>query len=165
MFVGAARRLVANLTVEECLTKRKEGIADGADARDRAGGLRAAAGWRTAPTRAGASSSTRSKSRTCGCCRATVFENMQARFRREQERQAREAELAKERFVRREEAEAERAVACTKLAADEEVRQKRQRTEEQARLEELAVRGARRRGEAGAGARHASRSRPPPSAR
>ena len=47
---------------------------------------------------------------------ATVFANMQARFRQEQERQAREAELAKERFMRREEAEAERLIDLTQLA-------------------------------------------------
>lgn len=46
----------------------------------------------------------------------TVFANMQARFRQEQERVAREAELAKERFIRREEAEAERQIALTRLA-------------------------------------------------
>ncbi len=137
MFVGAARRLVANLSVEECLTRRKEGIA-GELMREIApvvsgrGRLddKTDAGWGVVIDTI--------EIQDVRVLSATVFENMQARYRRDQERQAREAELAKERFLRREEAEAERVIALTKLAADEEVRQKRQVTEEQAQLEELA---------------------------
>jgi regulator of protease activity HflC (stomatin/prohibitin superfamily) len=137
MFVGAARRLVANLSVEECLTKRKEGIAtelmrEIAPVVSGRGRLDDStdAGWGVVIDTI--------EIQDVRVLSSTVFENMQARFRREQERQAREAELAKERFLRREEAEAERVIALTKLAADEEVRQKRTVTEEQARLEELA---------------------------
>ena len=137
MFVGAARRLVANLSVEECLTKRKEGIAtelmrEIAPVVSGRGRLDDStdAGWGVVIDTI--------EIQDVRVLSATVFENMQARYRREQERQAREAELAKERFLRREEAEAERVIALTKLAADEEVRQKRTVTEEQARLEELA---------------------------
>jgi flotillin len=136
MFVGAARRLVANLTIEECLTKRKEGIAtelmrEIAPVVSGRGRLDDStdAGWGVVIDTI--------EIQDVRVLSATVFENMQARFRREQERQAREAELAKERFLRREEAEAERIIALTKLAADEEVRQKRASTEEHARLEEL----------------------------
>ncbi|MDC0709204.1 SPFH domain-containing protein [Stigmatella sp. ncwal1] len=137
MFAGAARRLVANLSVEECLTRRKEGIA-GELMREIApvvsgrGRLddQTETGWGVVLDTI--------EIQDVRVLSATVFENMQARYRREQERQAREAELAKERFLRREEAEAERIIALTKLAADEEVRQKRQATEEQARLEKLA---------------------------
>ncbi|WP_224246394.1 SPFH domain-containing protein [Hyalangium gracile] len=137
MFVGAARRLVANLSVEECLTKRKEGIAtelmrEIAPVVSGRGRLDDStdAGWGVVIDTI--------EIQDVRVLSGTVFENMQARYRREQERQAREAELAKERFLRREEAEAERVIALTKLAADEEVRQKRTVTEEQARLEALA---------------------------
>ncbi len=137
MFVGAARRLVANLSVEECLTRRKEGIAtelmrEIAPVVSGHGRLddKTEAGWGVVIDTI--------EIQDVRVLSATVFENMQARYRREQERQAREAELAKERFLRREEAEAERVIALTKLAADEEVRQKRQSTEELARLEALA---------------------------
>lgn len=137
MFVGAARRLVANLSVEECLTKRKEGIAtelmrEIAPVVSGRGRLDDStdAGWGVVIDTI--------EIQDVRVLSSTVFENMQARYRREQERQAREAELAKERFLRREEAEAERVIALTKLAADEEVRQKRTVTEEQARLEELS---------------------------
>lgn len=138
MFVGAARRLVANLSVEECLTKRKEGIAtelmrEIAPVVSGRGRLDDStdAGWGVVIDTI--------EIQDVRVLSSTVFENMQARYRREQERQAREAELAKERFLRREEAEAERVIALTKMAADEEVRQKRTVTEEQARLEELST--------------------------
>lgn len=138
MFVGAVRRLVANLSVEECLTRRKEGIASEL--------LR-----EIAPVVSGKG---RPEDRTetgwgvvldtieiqdVRVLSETVFANMQARYRQEQERVAREAELAKERFIRREEAEAERQIALTRLATEEEVRHKRQEAEEQAKLEALAV--------------------------
>ncbi|MFP2928370.1 SPFH domain-containing protein [Pyxidicoccus sp. 3LG] len=138
MFVGAARRLVANLSVEECLSKRKEGIA-------------AELMREIAPVVAGKGKLEDQSDAGWGVIldtieiqdvrvlSSTVFENMQARFRREQERQAREAELAKERFVHREETEAERQLSLQRLAAEEEVRQKKQMADEQARLEALAV--------------------------
>ncbi|MHA7629526.1 SPFH domain-containing protein [Corallococcus sp. M7] len=138
MFVGAARRLVANLTVEECLTRRKEGIAEElmreiAPVLSGRGRLedRTDTGWGVLLDTI--------EIQDVRVLSSAVFEHMQARFRREQERQAREAELAKERFVRREETEAERVLNLQKLAAKEEVRQRTQATEEQARLEQLAV--------------------------
>ncbi|WP_241759198.1 SPFH domain-containing protein [Pyxidicoccus parkwayensis] len=138
MFVGAARRLVANMSVEECFSKRKEGIA-------------AELMHEIAPVVAGKGKLEDQSDAGWGVIidtieiqdvrvlSSTVFENMQARFRREQERQAREAELAKERFVHREETEAERQLSLQRLTAEEEVRQKRQLSDEQARLEVLAV--------------------------
>ncbi|RYZ39854.1 MAG: hypothetical protein EOO71_18430 [Myxococcaceae bacterium] len=138
MFVGAARRLVANLTVEECLTRRKEGIAEElmreiAPVLSGQGRLedRADKGWGVLLDTI--------EIQDVRVLSASVFEHMQARYRREQERQAREAELTKERFVRREETEGERVLNLQKLAAREEVRQRTQATEEQARLEQLAV--------------------------
>jgi regulator of protease activity HflC (stomatin/prohibitin superfamily) len=137
MFVGAARRLVANLTVEECLTRRKEGIAQElmreiAPVLSGSGKLedRTDSGWGVVLDTI--------EIQDVRVLSATVFENMQARYRREQERQAREAELAKELFVRREEAESERQIALTRLSASEEIRRKKQTAEEAAALEKMA---------------------------
>ncbi|AKF82720.1 hypothetical protein MFUL124B02_29930 [Myxococcus fulvus 124B02] len=138
MFVGAARRLVANLSVEECLSRRKEGIAaelmrEIAPVLSGQGRLEDStdAGWGVLLDTI--------EIQDVRVLSSTVFENMQARFRREQERQAREAELAKERFVHREETEAERQLSLQKLEAEDEVRQRRQGADEQSRLETLAV--------------------------
>ncbi|MCY1002285.1 SPFH domain-containing protein [Myxococcus sp. MISCRS1] len=138
MFVGAARRLVANLSVEECLSRRKEGIAaelmrEIAPVLSGQGRLEDStdAGWGVLLDTI--------EIQDVRVLSSTVFENMQARFRREQERQAREAELAKERFVHREETEAERQLSLQKLEAEDEVRQRRQTADEQSRLETLAV--------------------------
>ena len=69
---------------------------------------------------------------------AAVFANMQARFRQELERQAREAELARERTGRRG-SEARRARdRAGPLHAATEVRREKQAAEEAARLEKLA---------------------------
>ena len=138
MFVGAVRRLVANLSVEECLTRRKEGIAtelmrEIAPVVSGKGRLedQADSGWGVVLDTI--------EIQDVRVLSETVFANMQARFRQEQERLAREAELSKERFIRKEEAEAERQIALTRLATEEEVRHKRQEAEEQAKLESLAV--------------------------
>ncbi|ATB32253.1 SPFH domain-containing protein [Melittangium boletus] len=138
MFVGAVRRLVANLTVEECLTRRKEGLAtelmrEIAPVVSGRGRLEDSTdtGWGVVLDTI--------EIQDVRVLSDTVFANMQARYRQEQERVAREAELAKERFIRREEAEVERQIALTRLATEEEVRHKRQEAEEQAKLESLAV--------------------------
>ncbi len=138
MFVGAVRRLVANLSVEECLSKRKEGIATEL-MREIAPVVsgkgrpedRTDSGWGVVLDTI--------EIQDVRVLSETVFANMQARFREEQERVAREAELSKERFIQRAEAEAERQIALTRLATEEEVRHKRQEAEEQAKLEALAV--------------------------
>lgn len=137
MFVGAARRLVANLTVEECLTRRKEGIA-GELMREIAPVLsgrgrlqdKTDSGWGVVLDTI--------EIQDVRILSSVVFENMQARYRREQERQAREAELSKELFVRREEAESERQISITRLNASEEIRRKKQEAEESAALEKMA---------------------------
>lgn len=138
MFVGAARRLVANLTVEECLTRRKEGIAtelmrEIAPVVSGRGRLedRTDTGWGVVLDTI--------EIQDVRVLSETVFANMQARFRQEQERVAREAELGKERFIRQEEAEAERQISLSRLATEEEVRRRRQESEEASKLEALAV--------------------------
>jgi len=93
MFVGAARRLVANLSVEECLTKRKEGIAtelmrEIAPVVSGRGRLDDStdAGWGVVIDTI--------EIQDVRVLSENVFANMQARFRKQQEREAREAELA-----------------------------------------------------------------------
>jgi hypothetical protein len=68
-----------------------------------------------------------------------VFANMQAKFRKEQERAAREAALVTERAVKLGEAEAERSIELTRLAAQTEVARQKKEAEEAARLGEIAA--------------------------
>ncbi|WP_438026335.1 SPFH domain-containing protein [Sorangium sp. So ce233] len=137
MFAGAVRRLVASLSVEECLTRRKEGLA-GELMRE------------IAPVVSGRGSIDDATDKGWGVLIDTieiqdvrilspaVFGHLQAHYRQEQERKAREASLLTERAVRQGEAEAQRAIELTKLAAEVELRTRRQETSEKARLEELA---------------------------
>ncbi|WP_437622736.1 SPFH domain-containing protein [Sorangium sp. So ce1151] len=137
MFAGAVRRLVANLSVEECMTRRKEGLA-GELMRE------------IAPVVAGRGSAEDTTDKGWGVLIDTieiqdvrilspaVFGHLQAHYRQEQERKAREASLLTERAVRQGEAEAQRAIELTKLSAEVELRTRRQETSEKARLEELA---------------------------
>ena len=86
MFVGAVRRLVANLSVEECLCRRKEGIA----AELMREIVPVVSGQRPArrrhATAAGASSSTTIEIQDVRVLSQAVFANMQAKYRKEQER-------------------------------------------------------------------------------
>ncbi len=138
MFVGAARRLVANLTVEQCLSRRKEGIS-------------AELMREVAPVVSGHG---RPEDRTVQgwgvvidtieiqdvrVLSQAVFANMQARFRQEQERVAKEAELSKERAMSQQKAEAERQIQLTRLAAEAEIRQRKLEEEQKAKLELLAT--------------------------
>ncbi|MCC6333119.1 MAG: hypothetical protein IT380_03910 [Myxococcales bacterium] len=137
MCVGASRRLIANLTVEQCLTRRKEalstelireiapvvsGIGRVEDATDRGWGL-------VVDT---------IEIQDVKVMSAQVFANMQARFRQDQERLAREAELAKERAVRTDETSTQRQLQLAKVEASDEIRRRTQASEEEARLEKLA---------------------------
>lgn len=138
MFIGSVRRLVANLTVEQCLTRRKDALSSEL--------MR-----EIAPVVSGTGRLQDSTQRGWGVVldsieiqdvrvmSAAVFANMQARFRQESERIAREAELAKERAVKQDEANSERQIALTRLASTTEVRQQQTAAEENARLEKLAT--------------------------
>lgn len=137
MCVGASRRLIANLTVEQCLTRRKDALAtelvreiapvvsgegkleDGTDR-----------GWGVVVDTI--------EIQDVRVLSAQVFSNMQARFRISQEQVAREAELAKERAIRTDETATERQLELTKVAAATEIRRQKQTADEQARLEKLA---------------------------
>lgn len=137
MCVGASRRLIANLTVEQCLTHRKEALStelvreiapvvsgEGRveDATDR--------GWGVVVDTI--------EIQDVRVLSGQVFSNMQARFRLSQEQVAREAELAKERAVRTDETATEREVELTKVSATTEIRRQKQAADESARLEKLA---------------------------
>ena len=137
MFVGAARRLVANLTVEECLVRRKEGIAQEL--------MR-----EIAPVVSGSGRLEDDTDKGWGVVIDTieiqdvrvlssaVFSNMQARFRQEQEQKAREASLQTERAIKQVEAEASRTIELTKLQAEYEIKTRRQESSEQTRLGEIS---------------------------
>ncbi|MBM4777662.1 MAG: hypothetical protein GQE15_08150 [Archangiaceae bacterium] len=126
MCIGATRRLVANLTVEECLTRRKDALASEL-VRE------------VAPVVSGSGRVEDSTSSGWGLLvdtieiqdvrvtSAQVFANMQARFRQEQERVAREAELVTEQDVE-----------LARVSTQTEVRRKKQLAEENAKLEKIA---------------------------
>lgn len=141
MFVGAVRRLVANLGVDECLTRRKEGLA-GELMRE------------IVPVVSGHGRVEDDTDKGWGVVldtieiqdvrvlSPTVFLHMQAGYRQEQERSAREAELVTARAVKLGEAEAEREIELTRLAAKTEVERQKKLSDEAARLGEIAA-GAR----------------------
>ncbi|HEY8211226.1 MAG TPA: hypothetical protein VIG99_27270 [Myxococcaceae bacterium] len=138
MFVGAVRRLVANLSVEQCLTRRKEGLAvelmrEIAPVVSGVGRPedRASKGWGVVIDTI--------EVQDVRVLSRTVFANMQARFRHEQEQKAREAELLKERMVRLGEAEAQRQIELARVATEKEIRTEKQTAEEQAALAKLAA--------------------------
>lgn len=138
MFVGSARRLVANLTVDECLTRRKEGIA-------------AELMREFAPVLGGRGRPEDETAEGWGVVLDTieiqdvrvlseqVFANMQAPFRAELERRAREAELAAERSVGQGTAAARREVSLAEITAAAEVSERRQVSEAAAELARLAA--------------------------
>ena len=141
MFVGAVRRLVANLTVEECLSRRKEGIAEelmreivpvvsghgrAEDETD--------AGWGVVMDTI--------EIQDVRVLSEAVFANMQAKYRKEQERAAREAALTTERAIKLAEAEAERSIELTRLASRTEVEKRKKEADEETKLGEIAA-GAR----------------------
>ena len=138
MFVGAARRLVANMTVEECLTRRKEGLASEL--------MR-----EIQPVVSGSGRLQDGTNKGWGVVLDTieiqdvrvqsssVFSNMQARFRQEQERLAKEAALATEQAVKEGEVSAHRSIEVARVEADAQVRQLKQSAEERARLDALAA--------------------------
>ncbi len=137
MCVGAVRRLVANLTVEQCLTRRKDAISTEL-VRE------------IAPVVSGTGRVDDSTERGWGVVvdtieiqdvrvlSAQVFANMQARFRHDQERMAREAEVAKDRTLKLGEATANREIELSAVASQTEIRRQRQAAEESAKLEKLA---------------------------
>ncbi len=138
MFIGSVRRLVANLTVEQCLTRRKDAL--GAELMKEIAPVVSGTGRPEDKTQRGWGVVIDSiEIQDVRVMSAQVFANMQARFRQDSERLAREAELAKLRAVKQDEANSERQIALTRLATTTEVRQQQTAAEENARLEKLAT--------------------------
>jgi flotillin len=137
MCIGATRRLVANLTIEECLTRRKDALSSEL-VRE------------VAPVVSGNGQLEDSTNRGWGVVvdtieiqdvrvtSAQVFAHMQVRFRQEQERVAREAELEKLRSIKLNEASTEQEIELSRVASQTEVRRKRFAAEEEAKLEEIS---------------------------
>jgi flotillin len=138
MFAGASRRLVANLTVEECLIRRKEGIA--AELMREIAPVVSGHGRVDDETDAGWGVVLDTiEIQDVRVLSPAVFSNMQAPFRQQQELSAREAALTTERAVKLGEAEAERRIELSKLAARMEVQKRRQEADEEAKMAELAL--------------------------
>ncbi len=136
MFVGATRRLVANLSVEQCLTRRKDALASELmrEIAPVVGGTgrvedRTVRGWGVVIDSI--------EIQDVRIMSNAVFTNMQARFRQEQEQKAREAELSKERAVRLDETNTQRQIELGRVATAREILQRKQAAEEEARLEKL----------------------------
>lgn len=138
MFIGAVRRLVANLTVEHCMTRRKDALA-GELMREIApvvGGIgrvddQTRKGWGVVVDTI--------EIQDVRVLSSTVFGNMQAKYREELARSAREAELLRERSVKQNEAEATRQIVLTQVAAETEVRKTRETADEESKLEAIAA--------------------------
>jgi regulator of protease activity HflC (stomatin/prohibitin superfamily) len=138
MFVGAVRRLVANLSVEECLSRRKEGIAEElmreivpvVSGKGRPDDI-TDAGWGIVMDTV--------EIQDVRVLSDAVFANMQAKFRKEQERAAREAALVTERAVKLGEAEAERSIELSRVETRTEVEKHKREAEEAAKLAEIAA--------------------------
>lgn len=128
MFVGAVRRHVANLTVEEVITRRKESIA-----RELVTEL--------APVIEGAGRTEDDTDRGWGVVldsveiqdvrvqSETVFRDMQAAFRARLATQAREAELARTEEIALKEAASSRAIEQARLSAEVSMRETRAQAE------------------------------------
>lgn len=137
MCVGASRRLIANLSIEHVLTRRKDALA-----RELVREI--------APVVSGQGRMEDTTERGWGVVvdtieiqdvrvlSAQVFANMQARFRLAQEQVAKEAELAKERAVQADLTATQREIELLRVAAATELRQQKQAADESARLEKLA---------------------------
>jgi flotillin len=138
MFIGAVRRLVANLSVEHCMTRRKDALAQELmrEIAPVVGGI----GRVDDQTRRGWGVVVDSiEIQDVRVLSSTVFSQMQARYREEMSRAAREAELLRERSVKMNEAEATRQIALAQVASDTEVRQTREAADERAKLEAIAA--------------------------
>lgn len=137
MFVGATRRLVANLSVEHCMTRRKEGLA--AELMREIAPVVGGVGRLEDKTHRGWGVVVDSiEIQDVRVMSASVFEHMQARFRQELEQKAREAQLARDRAVKQDEANTERTIELNRVAAQTQIRREKQAAEEAARLEKLA---------------------------
>ncbi|MDP2271332.1 MAG: hypothetical protein Q8N23_33830 [Archangium sp.] len=137
MCVGASRRLIANLTVEQCLTRRKDALSTEL-VREIAPVVSGEGRMEDVTDRGWGVVVDTIEIQDVRVLSGQVFSNMQARFRLSQEQVAREAELAKERAIRTDETATEREVELIKVSATTEIRRQKQAADESARLEKLA---------------------------
>lgn len=124
MFVGAARRLIANLTIDQCMQKRKHALSEellreialivGSNANTGEEGTR---GW-------GVTIDT-IEIQEVRVLSEKVFSAMQAPFRASLDRQAREARAEADRQISTREAECNRAIEQARIQAQLEVGEKR----------------------------------------
>lgn len=132
MFIGAARRLVANMTVEDCMTRRKESIASELlrEIQPVVSGLgrpddATAQGWGVVLDTI--------EIQDVRVLSETVFAHMQAPYRAELELRARRSQVDRDDQVHRAEVQAARSA----LEADLELKQRRNEAEEQAQVSTL----------------------------
>jgi len=137
MFIGSARRLIANLSLDECLTKRKEAIATFLM-------------QEIAPVVSGRGSPDDTTDRGWGVVIDTieiqdvkiqsdkVFNDLQAAYRNALATTAETAELERQRELAERRAETERRVAQAKIDGDRQTRMLRAQAEAQATETEAA---------------------------
>ncbi len=142
MFIGATRRLVANLGVDEVLTRRKEALASELireitpivegngrelDDTDR--------GWGVVIDTI--------EVQNVRILSEAVFHQMQASFRAELERRSKEAALSSQKSIQLQQAKDQREIERAKIAADLSTRETKAQSESQAAEIELAERAKR----------------------
>ena len=153
MFVGATRRLVANLSIEDTMTRRKEAIAHEllvelapvVEGRGR-GDDSTATGWGVVIDTV--------EVQNVRVLSETVFSEMQARFRAELTMRARQAELESAREIATREAEATRQIAEARLAGETATRELRAQSESHATEIEVTEQIKREQLQAHAAVRH-----------
>lgn len=137
MCVGASRRLIANLPIEQVLTRRKDALAREL-VREIAPVVSGQGRMEDVTDRGWGVVVDTIEIQDVRVLSSQVFTNMQAKFRVQQEQVAREAELARQRALQADETKTQREVELLRIAAATELRQKKQEAEEAARLEKLA---------------------------
>ncbi|MBL9100203.1 MAG: hypothetical protein JNL82_04540 [Myxococcales bacterium] len=137
MFVGATRRLVANLAIEDVMTRRKEAIAREllaelapvVEGRGR-GDDTTASGWGVVLDTV--------EVQNVRVLSETVFNDMQAKFRAELAMRARQAELENAREIATIEAASAQAIETAKITSDTATRELRAQSESRTTQIELA---------------------------
>ena len=131
MLVGATRRLVANLTVEEAMTHRKSAIA--AELMAELGPVLEGNGRSDDTTVCGWGVVLDTvEIQNVRVLSERVFANMQARYRAELATQARQAQLDSERAIAAREAESKREIEAARLESDRATREMRATAETKA---------------------------------
>jgi flotillin len=155
MFIGATRRLVANLSIEDTMTRRKEAIASELLAELAPVVVGRGRGDDTTATGWGVVLDT-VEVQNVRVLSETVFNEMQARFRAELAMRARQAELESAREIATREAEATRSIEEAKIASETATREMRAQAEshatqieltEDAKRESLKARAAEEKGQ------------------